>query len=151
MDAKRRAEIEERLAAVPPIRPAVVTYPGSASVKCITSRTQAADLKAFIAHAPADIRALLADNAALAQELARVRQETLVLARAQAADLVAVTTELDALRTLLTGAVPLLELAAEHCEWAYASGTDAMQAKRDAVALRELAQGLRALGEEEEG
>ena len=71
MDAKRRAEIEERLAAVPPIRPAVVTYPGSASVKCITSRTQAADLKAFIAHAPADIRALLADNAALAQELAR--------------------------------------------------------------------------------
>ena len=87
---------------------------------------------------------------ALAQELARARQETLVLARAQAADLVAVTTELDALRTLLTGAVPLLELAAEHCEWAYASGTDAMQAKRDAVALRELAQGLRALGQEEE-
>ncbi|HUW29984.1 MAG TPA: hypothetical protein VM223_00070 [Planctomycetota bacterium] len=72
MNDKRRTEIDERLAAVPPIRPAITTYPGSASVKCITSRTQAADLRAFIEHAPADIRDLLADNAALEAELARV-------------------------------------------------------------------------------
>ena len=46
-------------------------------------------------------------------DLARVQQETLALARAHAADLVAVTTELATLRALLAGAVPLLELAAE--------------------------------------
>jgi len=43
-------------------------------------------------------------------DLARVQQETLALARAHAADLVAVTTELATLRALLAGAVPLLEL-----------------------------------------
>ena len=150
MDAKRRAEIEERLAAVPPIRPAVVTYPGSASVKCITSRTQAADLKAFIAHAPADIRALLADNAALAQELARVRQETLVLARAQAADLVAVTTELAALHALLAGAPELLERGAVFVDalWRKIRRSETLEV---ASQLRELARRLRALEEEEEG
>ena len=87
-------------------------------------------------------------------DLARVQQEALALARAHAADLVAVTTELAAYHALLAGAPKLLLRAAEHCEWAYASGTDAMRAERDAAALRELAQALREAGvgeEEEEG
>ena len=57
-------------------------------------------------------------------------------------------------RALLAPVPELLKRAAEHCEWAYASGTDAMQAERDANALRELARTLREAGvgvEEEEG
>ena len=81
-------------------------------------------------------------------ELARVQQEALALARAQAADLVAVTTELAAYRALLAGAAPLLELAA-----VFAGARDQRRSEtlEVAAALLELAQGLRALEEEEEG
>ena len=85
MDDKRRAEIEERLAAATPgpwrtgmlyncnVDRDVIT--GNVAV-CHINRSelgteQEALDAAFIANAPADIRDLLADNAALAQELAR--------------------------------------------------------------------------------
>jgi len=104
----------------------------------------------FIANAPADIRDLLADNAALEQELAQ----------AQAQDLAA-------LRALLAGAVPLLELAAElvarlrchncpvHSRCPRFDSTTTTTASdwpctTIPAKLRELAQGLRALEEEEE-
>ena len=81
-------------------------------------------------------------------DLARVQQEALALARAHAADLVAVTTELAALRALLAGAVPLLERAAVYAT-AHAitnpGNLGRPRAPEDALALRELAQGLRAL------
>ena len=52
-------------------------------------------------------------QAILKEELASIQAQALALARAQAADLVAVTTELDALHALLADAPELLELAAE--------------------------------------
>jgi len=83
MDDKRRTEIERRLAAMPkghykarddwsPDWWAVYAgdYVGDeGDERLVCDCTE--DTATFIAHAPADIRDLLADNAALAQELAR--------------------------------------------------------------------------------
>ena len=111
-----------------------------------------------------DVRAILEEEL-----VAPVLGPALALAKAQAADLVAVTTELDALRALLTGAVPLLELAAElvarlrchNCpvrsrcpRFDSTTTTTASDWPCTTIPakLRELAQGLRvAMGEEEEG
>jgi len=152
MDDERRAEIEWRLATATsgPWRTGML-------YNCNVQRDVIADNVAvchinrselgteqealdadFIANAPADIRDLLDDNAALAQELAQ---------------------ELAAYRTLLAGAVPLLELAAvavaelrcERCP--RRNGCSAFDGDEintwpcyvTAAQLRELAQGLRAL------
>ena len=82
-------------------------------------------------------------------DLVRVRQEALVLARAQAADLVAVTTELAALRALLAGAPELLERGAVFVDalWRKIRRSETLEV---ASQLRELARRLRALEEEEE-
>ena len=77
MDDKRRAEIEERLAAVPDASLTAdahaydEVWAGSKWVaECLTGA-----YAQLFANAPADIRDLLDDNAALAQELARALEE----------------------------------------------------------------------------
>ena len=150
MDDERRAEIEERLATATsgPWRTGML-------YNCNVQRDVIADNVAvchinrselgteqealdadFIANAPADIRDLLDDNAALAQELAQ---------------------ELAAYRALLAGAPELLELAAKMakvplCDMCPVRGE--CEAREEGAhwpcltvptALRELAQGLRAL------
>lgn len=71
----------------------------------------------------------------------------------QAADLIIVTADLAHLRALLAPAPELLERAAEHCEWTYASANAPPRPRGDVAALRELAQALReaGVGEEKEG
>ena len=83
-------------------------------------------------------------------DLAQVQQEALALARAHAANLVAVTTELAALRTLLTGAPELLERGAVFVDalWRKIRRSETLEV---ASQLRELARRLQALEEEEEG
>ena len=98
-------------------------------------------------------------------DLARVQQEALALARAYAADLVTVTTDLAAYRALLASAPKLLERAArmahkagcEDCPerdvcpgFTGFSDQEAWPCNTVPAALRELARGLReAMGEEE--
>jgi len=151
MNDKRRAEIKERVAAMPKGHYEArddwspdwwAVYVGEEEdERLVCDCTE--DTATFYANAPADIRDLLADNAALAQELAQ---------------------EPAALRALLAGAVPLLELAAaagawlqcEHCPArdgcpAFDGGArDTWPCYTTPAQLRKLAQALReALGEEE--
>ena len=92
-----------------------------------------------------DVRAILDEEL-----VTPVLEPVLALARAQAADLVAVTTELAALHALLAGAPELLERGAVFVDalWKKIRRSETLEV---ASQLRKLARRLRALEEEEEG